>query len=54
MIINLHLKGALGTEIGFEYFLEALGSVDVDAQGGGLTHDVSLSVDKLEGRHTFV
>jgi len=46
-----HLKGALGTEVGLKHFLEALGGVDVDAEGGGLAHNIGLSVNELERGH---
>jgi hypothetical protein len=43
-----HLESSLGTEVGLEHFLEALGGVDVDAQGSGLTDDICLGIDELE------
>ena len=48
---HLHLESTFRTQVSLEHFLEALGGVDVDAQGGGLTHDISISVNELEGGH---
>jgi hypothetical protein len=52
--LDLHLDGSLGTEVGLEHLLEALSSVDVNAEGGSLTHDVSLGVDELERSHSSI
>lgn len=43
-----HLNGALGTEVGLEDLLEALGGVDVNAEGSCLTDNISLCVDELK------
>ena len=51
---HLHLEGTLGSEVGLEHFLEALGGVDVDAESGSLADNVGLGVNQLQRGHTFL
>ena len=52
--LHLHLEGTLGSEVGLEHFLEALGGVDVDAESGSLADNVGLGVNQLQRGHTFL
>ena len=51
---HLHLEGALGAKVSLEHLLEALSGVDVDAESGGLAHDIGLGVHKLKRGHCSV
>ena len=51
MVVDLHLEGTLGSQVGLEDLLEALGGVDVDAEGGSLAHHIGLGVDELKRSH---
>ena len=48
---NEHLHGPLGSEVGLEDVLDALGSGDVDAQGLGGPGDLGLGVENGDGGH---
>jgi hypothetical protein len=44
LIIDLHLHGALGAEVGLEDLLEALGGVDVHGKSLRAAEDVGLGI----------
>ena len=53
MEVDLHLQGTLGSQVGLEDLLEALGGVDVDTEGGSLAHHIGLGVDELKRSHSL-